>query len=202
VGQAAFSSFELERVDPNALLFQAGYVTIKEVDEYNIYTLSYPNKEVRDSMLQYLLASYSHEYASNTPTKVIQMKKALDRVDIHYFIDALNSLFASIPYQLFIQDKEAYYHSITFLALSLMGVHIQVEPSLAKGRPDAVIHTSEYVFILEFKLDQNAAIAIKQIEDNAYATTYLSQSKQVYLMGINLNSALKAIDDWELKKLQ
>ncbi|MGB0524262.1 MAG: AAA family ATPase [Flammeovirgaceae bacterium] len=196
VGQAAFSSFDIERIDPNALLFQTGYITIQSVDEYGIYTLGYPNKEVRDSLLQYLLADYSHEYASNMPIKAVQMKKALDSVQIEGFVDALNSLFASIPYQLFIKDKEAYYHSVTFLALSLVGVYVQVEPSLAKGRPDAVVHTENAIYVIEFKLDESAAKAIEQIHIKGYAASYQNRSKTVRLLGLNLNSEQKAIDEW------
>ena len=162
-----FSSFELERIQPLALLFQTGYVTIKAVDNDQVYTLSYPNYEVKDSLLQYLLAEYSHQYPSDTSLLAFQMKQALEQDDLPAFVAALNSLFASIPYQIFIADKEAYYHSVTFLALSLVGSFVQVEVSQAKGRPDAVVHTPETIYVLEFKLNASAEAVLEQIRQQA-----------------------------------
>ena len=101
-----FSSFELERIQPYALLFQTGYVTIKSIDDHQIYTLSYPNHEVKDSLLQYLLAEYSHQFPSDTSLLAFQMKQALEQGDLSEFTQALNALFASIPYQIFIAKIE------------------------------------------------------------------------------------------------
>ncbi|MGB0523125.1 MAG: AAA family ATPase [Flammeovirgaceae bacterium] len=201
VGQAAFSSFELDRIDPIALLFQTGYITIQSVDEYDIYTLSYPNKEVRDSLLQYLLAEYTHEYPSTLPTTALMMKKALEQENLNSFIESLNSLFASIPYQLFINQKEAYYHSITYLALSLMGIYIQVEPSVSRGRPDAVVFTSSLTYLIEFKLDASAKMAIEQIKSKGYGDAVKRSEKKLALLGINFNSSEKKIDDWIVEYL-
>ena len=191
-----FSSFEIERIQPLALLFQTGYVTIKAVDRNRIYTLSYPNYEVRDSLLQYLLAEYSHQFPSDTSLLALQMKQALDQEDVAAFVQALNALFASIPYQIFIADKEAYYHSVTFLALSLVGSFIQVEVSQAKGRPDAVVHLEQVIYVLEFKLDESAEAALAQIQEKGYAQPYLTQGKTVRAVGFNFSAELKAVDQW------
>lgn len=118
VGALVLSAFEIERIAPYTLLFQNGYLTICARDG-QAYTLSYPNQEVKNALLQHLLAEYSGEYPSKTATRALQMKQALEREDIAAFVATLNGLFASIPYQIFIADKEAYYHSVTFLALSL-----------------------------------------------------------------------------------
>ena len=191
-----FSSFELERIQPLALLFQTGYVTIKAVDKNRIYTLSYPNYEVKDSLLQYLLAEYSHQYPSDTSLLAFQMKQALEQGDITEFAVTLNSLFASIPYQIFIADKEAYYHSITFLALSLVGSFVQVEVSQAKGRPDAVVHTEQTIYVLEFKLDKSAEVALEQIREKGYAQSYLALGRTVKAVGLNFSSQDKALNQW------
>ena len=191
-----FSSFELERIQPLALLFQTGYVTIKAMDKNRIYTLSYPNYEVKDSLLQYLLAEYSHQYPSDTSLLAFQMKQALEQGDITEFAVTLNSLFASIPYQIFIADKEAYYHSITFLALSLVGSFVQVEVSQAKGRPDAVVHTEQTIYVLEFKLDKSAEVALEQIREKGYAQSYLALGRTVKAVGLNFSSQDKALNQW------
>jgi hypothetical protein len=197
VDEAVFSSFELERIDPNALLFQTGYITIASADDFPTYTLSYPNQEVRDSLLRYLLAEYTQSYASSVPIRAQQMKRALEEGDLADFVQALNSLFASIPYQIFIADKEAFYHAVTFLALSLMDTFVQAEVSQAQGRPDAVVHTTDTIYVLEFKLDERAEVALAQIKEKGYAQPYLAQGKAVKAVGLNFSSELKALDEWQ-----
>jgi hypothetical protein len=193
---AVFSSFELRRIDPKALLFQTGYITICSVDEDQTYTLSYPNKEVRDSLLQYLLAEYTQSYPSDTPVRAQQMKQALQAGNTRDFVEALNGLFATIPYQIFIADREAYYHSVTYLALSLMGTFVQVEVSQSNGRPDAVVHTANTIYVMEFKLDEQAEEALAQIKMKGYAQPYLKQGKEVKAIGIRFSSEQKQLDAW------
>ena len=194
---AALGSFELDRLHPLTLLFQTGYLTIQSKDEDMAYTLVYPNKEVRHSLLQHLLGEYVEESPSDTYIRAKQMKDALRKEDLEAFVEGLNSLFASIPYQIFIADKEAYYHSITFLALSLMGSFIQVEVSQAKGQPDAVVHLEQVIYVLEFKLDKSAEAALAQIQEKGYAQPYLGQGKTVRAVGLNFSSSQKALDQWQ-----
>ncbi len=194
---AALGSFEIDRIHPITLLFQTGYLTICAKDEDMIYTLSYPNKEVRHSLLQHLLAEYTQQSPSDAFVNSRQMKRALEQQDIDSFSKAINSLFASIPYQIFIADKEAYYHSVIFLALSLMDTFVQVEVSMAKGRPDSVVHTKDTIYVLEFKLGESAEAALKQIKEKGYANQYLGQGKNVIAVGFNFSSEQKAIDQWQ-----
>ena len=193
---AALGSFELDRLHPVTLLFQTGYLTIRSRDEDMAYTLVYPNKEVRHSLLQHLLGEYVEESPSDTYIRAKQMKDALKREDLEGFVESLNGLFASIPYQIFIADKEAYYHSVTFLALSLMDTFVQVEVSQAKGRPDAVVHLEQVIYVLEFKLDEPAEVALAQIQEKGYATPYLNQGKTVRAVGLSFNAQQKALDQW------
>ena len=196
VSALVLSAFEIERIDAYTLLFQTGYLTIYARDGQT-YTLSYPNQEVKHALLQHLLAEYSGEYPSQTAIRALQLKEALAQDDVAEFVATLNGLFASIPYQIFIADREAYYHSVIFLALSLVDMFVQAEVSQAKGRPDAVVHTESAIYVLEFKLDQSAKIALEQIKANNYAAPYLSQGKAVRAVGFNFSSEQKAIDQWQ-----
>ena len=80
-----------------------------------------------------------------------------------------------------------------FLALSLVDLFVQAEVSQAKGRPDAVVHTESAIYVLEFKLDQSAEVALEQIKTNHYAAPYLSQGKAMRAVGFNFSSEQKAI---------
>ena len=201
VSALVLSAFEIERIDAYTLLFQTGYLTICARDGQT-YTLSYPNQEVKHALLQYLLAEYSGEYPSQTAVRALQLKEALAQNDVTEFVAVLNGLFASIPYgaasrQIFIADREAYYHSVIFLSLSLVDLFVQAEVSQAKGRPDAVVHTESAIYVLEFKLDQSAEVALAQIKANHYAAPYLNQGKAVRAVGFNFSSEQKAIDQWQ-----
>lgn len=124
------------------------------------------------------------------------MLEALETHQVDVFVSALNSLFASIPYHIFIADVEAYYHSVTFLALSLMGSFVQAEVSQSQGRPDAVIHTDDCIYVMAFKLDEGAEKAMNQIKERGYAKPYLHLGKPVRTVGLNFNSRQKEVDQW------
>ena len=195
-GPLISSSFELDRIDPNVLLFQTGYITVKHIDEDQIYTLSYPNKEVKDSLLQYLLAEYTFEYPTSLAVKAKRMRSALERDDLESFVVGINALFSSIPSQIFIANKEAYYHSIVYLVLSLMGAYIKAEVSQAKGRPDIIVYTAKSIYIMEFKMDKNAEQALQQIKQQGYLLPFKDSNKTIRAVGLNFKSEIKGIDSW------
>ena len=112
VGQVAFESFDIENIDLYSLLFQTGYLTIKSVEEFGLYKLDYPNREVKDSMLQHMVAGFSHNSYTQTTPIVLRLRKAFLANDLDRVLEIINGLFSSIPSQIFIKEKEAYYHSI------------------------------------------------------------------------------------------
>lgn len=203
VSEYAFDSFELDRISPTTLLFQTGYLTIKHYDEkFDLYHLSYPNKEVKQSLINYLLASYSYVDTGHVKPFIAKIQQALAKHDYETLVGLFNSLFASIPHQIFLAKQEAYFHSIIFLSLHLLGYYIQSEVSHHKGRLDAVVQTSDTIFVIEFKLNQSATIALEQIKKQEYAKPYLAQTdKRVVLLGLNLNPDEKAIDDWKVEEI-
>jgi hypothetical protein len=172
-------------------------VYIKDIRYQNdlpIYTLAYPNKEVRDALLQYLFMEYSRNYQlSDVKPRASKLTKALREGDMEEFVTIFNVIFASIPYQIFIENQEAYYHSLVFITLQLMGIDIRAEVSQAKGRADAVIFFEHAIYILEFKLNESAEAAIQQIKDKGYATPYLQAGKEIHLLGLNMTAKDKKI---------
>jgi len=198
VGAAAFDSFDIENLETYSLLFQTGYLTIKAVETFGIYHLDYPNREVKDSMLQYLVAGFSNSsYARTTPI-VINLRKAFIENDHEQIITIINGLFKSIPSHIFIKDKEAYYHSVVFLVFQYLGQFIDAEINTSNGRIDAVVQTDTHVYVVEFKLDESAALSIKKIQQKAYAAKYQLTGKKVLGLGINFSSASKSVDDWDV----
>ena len=199
VGEATFNSFDIENIDTHALLFQTGYLTIKSTEPlFNLFTLDYPNREVKDSMLQYLVAGFNHgSYAKTTPI-VVKLRKAFLTNDVDKIISIINSLFKSIPSHIFIKDKEAYYHSVVFLVFQYLGQFIEAEINTSDGRIDAVVHTDSHIYVVEFKLDESADKAIQQIQTKAYLQKYSNQDKKLVGLGINFSSQTKNVSDWKM----
>ncbi len=196
VSQAFFDKFELRRLDIYSLLFQTGYLTIKEYDaESGRYYLSYPNEEVRVSLLSNLLEAYSHRVQSETGSLIFGMEDSLKSGDMESFIQALRSLFASIPYQIFIDQLEYYYQSVIYIALKLVGVRLACEVQTHRGRIDAVVETKERIYVMEFKMGSSEE-ALKQIEEQGYAQPYQSDVRELVKVGIGFSREARNIADW------
>ncbi len=180
-----------------SLLFQTGYLTITESLGEGNYLLNYPNKEVEDSLSLILLNTYL-QTAQSGISFAIKFKNALLKLDIEGFIKVFKSMFASIPYHLFIADREAYYHTVIYLVMKLLGLKTEVEETTNLGRIDAVIFTEKAIFVCEFKLS-DAEKAIFQIKQRKYWEKYLTEGKDIYLLGIVFSAEERNIKEyiWE-----
>ncbi|HLP48767.1 MAG TPA: AAA family ATPase [Candidatus Kapabacteria bacterium] len=199
-----FDSYDIENMDIAALLFQTGYLTVKKItieDLEETYHLSYPNKEVRDSFMTYLLGEFSQNNISSSIRILTQINKALSSGDIDGFIREIKSLFASIPYHIFIKEREAYYHSIIYLTLKLTGADVRCEDFTNTGRIDAVLETENKIYIMEFKLGSEHE-ALEQIKKMKYYEKYLSSGKEIVLLGVGFDVEQRNIGNYLLEILQ
>jgi Predicted AAA-ATPase/PD-(D/E)XK nuclease superfamily len=181
VTEAQLGNFQVEDVDELALLFQTGYLTIREKTA-DIYTLRYPNQEVRHALLQFMLTGFSHQ--AQAGALILNMVRYLQKRDYDRFRDALNTLLAQVPYDQFMERYEAFYHAIFFMAFSLMQAYTQAEVQVARGRIDVVVHTADAFFVIEFKVNGGAAEALAQIREKGYHQKYLHQGREVVLIGL------------------
>jgi hypothetical protein len=181
VSEKRLGSFNLENIDDITLLFQTGYLTIQAEDD-GIYTLSYPNLEVRDSMTHYLLAAYTHQQDLKPTAR--DMFRCFAKRDFEQLMHLLNSMLGEIPYQIFDAKQEKYYHAVIFLTFRLLGYYAQAEPSVSKGRIDAVVETVDGIFIFEFKVNGTIEDAMTQIHKNKYYQRYIASSKDIYLLAV------------------
>ena len=195
-----FNKFDIERLDIISLMFQTGYLTIKSYNpKRNQYILSYPNKEVKKSFIYYLFEEYSNFKQSRTADTIWKLEDALVDNDIDEFIKVLTTVFTSIPYQIFIKEKESYYHSIIYIVMRLLGFNIKAEESISKGRSDAVVFTDTHIYIFEFKMfPVTAKDAIKQIKEKGYEQPYLTDKRIKVLVGISFKAEEKNIFEYEV----
>ncbi len=197
---ASFSTYEIENLRAEPLLFQTGYITIKDYnEEFDEYTLSYPNLEVKSAFLNYLTDYYTPLSKEEAPQYQNELQRAVKANDIKKFMKILNVFFKNIDYDLHI-NNEKYYQTIFYLVFTLLGLRIDAEVKTADGRIDAVVKTDTHIYIFEFKLFDSAVNALKQIEEKQYYEKYLLDKKEIVLIGAGFDKEKKNIkDDYEVK---
>ena len=180
---------------PITLMYQTGYLTIKDYDQrFNTYNLDYPNEEVKSGFLN----SLSHLYAPalvGGELSVYQFIRDIEKGDTKSFMERLTAFFAGNSYE--IQgDLELYFQNVMSIMLKMMGLYVKTEYHTSNGRIDILFDTDKYVYIIELKRDQSADIALKQIEEKGYDKPFLASGKQIIKLGINFSSETKTIDGW------
>lgn len=193
----------LESADVNdisvlSLLFQTGYLTIKTRTASLLgttYELGYPNYEVAQSFQRHLLADYLDQNVDRISTSLLgNLQRALATRALETFT-IFQSVFAAIPSHLFL-PQEAYYHSVVYLVLKLLGFTVHAEWPTNLGRIDAVLELPETIYLLEFKMS-SGEIALQQIHDKQYAQSFLGGDKTVILLGIAFDRETRNIVDWQ-----
>ncbi len=196
ISERAFSSYDIEHLQTIPILFQTGYLTLKSCDEHGLYQLDYPNAEVKEALLEYMISDLRQEQtALNTPL-VVHLHKAFQANDLEQVIQIIKSIFKTIPSHIFIQKAEAYYHSLIYLVFFYLGQYSESEVNTSNGRLDCVVKTSSHIYIIEFKLDKSAQVALEQIKQRGYADKYRLDERSKILLGINFSSREKTVDDW------
>ncbi len=196
-------SFDIENMEVASLLFQTGYLTIKKTSgppHNRLFHLSFPNREVKESFHQHLLKDFTHQQLSQSLRILTELKKSLQEDNLDAFFGAMASLFASIPYNIFIARKEAYYHTVIYLALTLLEAEIQSEVQTNNGRLDAVIHTDSSIYIMEFKID-SPNLALAQIKEKQYHQKYIPTNKEIKLIGVGFDPSTRNISGFEMEIL-
>ncbi|MDR0681183.1 MAG: ATP-binding protein [Dysgonamonadaceae bacterium] len=198
------TDYRADNADPVPVLYQSGYLTIKEYDgRYDEYTLGFPNEEVKYGFLNELLPSYTANSKSLGNNSISEMTKALEKGDVSSMMALLQAFYASIPYDLprKKQRDESYFHSLFYLIFSLMGQFVQTEVKSATGRADAVVKTAGAVYVFEFKLDDQATAqqALEQIENKGYLIPYLPDNLTLVKIGAAFNREKGLLTEWEAK---
>ncbi len=202
VGQHVFETFTLKNLELPAMLIQTGYLTVKESLPNQFYRLGYPNHEVRVSMLDNLMGAFGNTDASQTGPNVYKLRDAFYRNDLKTAVSIINTLFENIPYQLNRKPYEADFHAMLYLVFRYMAMDARAEVSGLRGRSDVVLYTPDRILLLEFKIDETAAAAIKYIREQGYAEPLRHEGLPVFLVGINFDPVEKMVDDWEVEPLE
>ena len=185
--------------NPIPVIYQSGYLTIKGYDKrFGIYTLGFPNREVEEGFMNFLLPFYANVNKTSSPFEIKKFVTDVESGDIDGFMERLQSFLADCPYEL-AKDIELHYQNVLFIVFRLAGLYTKVEYHTSRGRIDLVLQTDSYVYVMEFKLDGTAEQAMQQIEDRQYALPFAKDSRKVYSIGVNFSSETRNIDKWIVK---
>ena len=185
--------------NPIPLLYQAGYLTIKDYDAFTgIYTLGFPNMEVKHGFLSFLLNYYTS--ARGTGSLLIrQMNKDLFTGSPRDFMKRMEAFFARQNYQ--IQgdaEKDFQYAMSIILQLLSDTLTVHTEGSTSDGRIDILAETPRFIYIIEIKLNDSTEAALQQIEEKGYARRFAADPRQLFKIGVRFSTEKRCIDDWKV----
>ena len=194
VATDTLNSIDVMDDNPLPLLYQSGYLTIRSYDsEFDTYTLGFPNREVEQGFIKYLLPFYTPKVTDKTRFSIKQFTLDVQGGRAEAFMQRLEDFFATGDYEV-VGKAEKYFQNTLYVFFRLLGFYVDVERHTANGRMDTVIQTPEYIYILELKIDRTAAEALQQIEDKGYARPFEGDRRTLFKIGVNFSTATKLID--------
>ena len=189
--------------EPIAMFYQTGYLTIKGYDnELEMFHLGFPNREVEQSFLKFLLPRFTGNTDNRSSVFIGQFVLDLRKGDIESFLTRMKAFFANTPYEL-IRDLENHYQNVMFTICRLLGYYTEAEYHTSSGRIDMVVSTQQYTYIFEFKFDKTAKEALEQIDKKDYPLPFSADGRKLFKIGINFSKETNNIDDviWESDNL-
>lgn len=185
--------------NPIPIIYQSGYLTIKEYDErFKSYRLGFPNQEVENGFVKYLMPFYTPVRKQETEFVITNFIMDVERGKVDSFMQRLQSMFADTDYKV-TGKMELYFQNAMYVVFKMMGFYVEVERTTSNGRIDVVIKTKGYIYILELKLDGSTDEALKQIEERGYALPFAKDPRKLYKIGVNFSSQTRGIEEWKVE---
>ena len=183
------------------LLYQSGYVTIKDYDkELELYTLDIPNKEVRVGLMRSLLPYYVTNDTREATNMVAFLSRDIRNGDIDTALRRLQAFLSTIP-QCDNTKYEGHYQQIFYIIFSLLGYYVDVEVRTPRGRVDMVLRTKSTLYTFELKLDKSAAVAMEQIDLKNYPERFVLCGLPIVKVAVNFDSESCTLGDWKIEKV-
>ena len=191
------------------LLYQSGYLTIKDYDkELEAYTLSIPNQEVRIGYVKGLLPIYTGLDEADVQMGFAgKFWKALKQGDIDLAMREMQAYMAGIPYVEGFKQKladaataEGFYEYTMYLIFSMLNVYVRTQVKCAGGRTDMVVWMPDTVYVFELKLNDTAQHALEQIDSKGYAFPYQTDDRRVVKVGVSFDADTRTPKDWIITK--
>ena len=211
VSEKIVSSFDIEKLEIETLLFQTGYLTIKGIKRRigrNVYKLGYPNLEVKVSLNDYILDEYSGGSISEKEKRLNKIYDKIENNDIEGLIEEFKRVFSGLPYHWYSKNNiyiyEGFYSSIFYSYFCALGVEVIGEDVTSRGRIDLTVKLNDKIYIFEFKVirtDKEFGFALKQLKAKKYHEKYKDEKKKIFLIGIEFSEEEKNIVNYEWEKV-
>ncbi len=180
------------------LLYQSGYITIKDYDEdSDLYTLDIPNREIRVGLMQSLLPNYLNENTEIGLTTMAEMSAAIRRDNMNEALRMLQEFLLTVPY-CDNTDYEGHYQQMLYIIFSLLGHYVDVEVRTPRGRVDMVLRTATTLYIIELKLNRSSTAAMHQIDLKDYPSRFALCGLPIVKVAINFDSEKRTIGDFSI----
>jgi len=207
--EALLSTFDVDNIPVQALMFQAGYLTIasqRRIAGRLELTLKYPNREVQGALNDSLLQGLTGGLAVPGPN-ISRLYDLLMVPDFAGLKNLFHAFYASIANDWYRKNElsgfEGYYVSIFYSYFAALGLDIRLEDPSNFGRIDMTVLFNGQVFLFEFKVVElnPAGAALQQIKDRGYADKYRARGEPVPLIGVEFSKASRNITGFEVETL-
>lgn len=184
--------------NPIPVIYQSGYLTIKGYnDEFGIYKLGFPNKEVENGFIKYLMPFYTPVAEQESSFMIINFIMDIRKGDVDSFMQRMQSMFADTDYKI-TGKMELYFQNAMYVVFKMLGFYTDVERTTSNGRIDVVLQTKDYIYVMELKLDGSAEDALRQIEEKGYALPFAKDPRKLFKIGVNFSSETRGIEEWKI----
>ncbi|WP_119396470.1 ATP-binding protein [Salinibius halmophilus] len=203
VGEEILDSFDVEQIDPVTLLYQSGYLTIKEtrrrMNDQLFFALKVPNQEVQQALNTHLAAGYAQHGSPTRASLQFKLYDALIEGDVGALAQHVKALFAGIPWRNYtnneLADSEGFYASVLYAFFASLNATIRAEDITNHGQTDLTVELGNYIYVMEIKRDTSqdyvagaANPALEQIQQRGYSEKYLGSGKTVFEVGMVFNT--------------
>ena len=190
-----------DSLDMIPLLYQTGYLTIDSYDPgRKRYTLAFPNEEVKYAFLESLLPEYVPRSTAGNGLDIFTLEDKIEDGDLEGIRNILTALFASIPYTSADAVFEHYFQTVIYLVFTLLGRYALCEMHTFTGRIDCKVETDKFIYLFEFKRDESADAALKQIDDKSYTLPFIADSRKLFKIGVSFDSERRILADWKVQE--
>lgn len=195
--EVALSVNDSYKKNPVALLFQAGYLTIKGYDAfYREFKLGLPNKEVADGFFKEMVGVYTDDAGGAGLSAIRGIEASARRGEPGEMMSRLQSFMASVPYHLTRNKPEIYFENNLYIIFRLIGLTAHTEWHTSDGRIDLLLDTPRFLYVMELKLNGSAEEAMAQIETKDYPLQFRHYGKKIFKIGVNFSSKTRTLDSW------
>jgi hypothetical protein len=194
------NSTDAQCANPIPMIYQSGYLTIVGYDPvYRLYRLGIPNKEVEDGFFNFLLPYYTPIDQVQSEFCIANFVEEVKAGKVDDFLRGLTAFFADTPYELF-RELENHYQNVLYIVSKLMGFYVRAEYHTSQGSIDMVLQTTDYTYVMEFKLDGTAEQALQQINDKHYTQPFETGHRRLIKVGVNFSSTTRNIERWVVEQ--